>query len=541
MQQEQSTVSDSEGVPSEHDESPSDPRPMVSGTDVEAPESERCKRSDADEETSGVRAPDRANDRGRFIALGVIGALAAAGVGLFALSPKLHPAVDGGAPALALNSAEVAADAGATSAPGAAESSIAIVVKPPEPPRPPPPWRVSSLKNDPAIEVAEGTFGKQGFVEALTKAGVARAEIKKLARAFEGSKRVDHPAPTDTFALARDKSKGTVVAFELATSPADVWQTRVDDSGAGEARFITKKLDLFVDHKRSGVALVLTSDLAKAISAAGLKPEAVDAIDDALEARVEAGALRSGARLRVVTTEDYVDGAFVRARVDALEMVPKSGAPIRVYYYERDVSVTGSARRAPAAGYYDAKGRQPYHGAFRSPLALARVTSRFNPKRMHPVLHTVMPHNGVDFAGATGTPVFAASAGTVLQAGNGGPCGNMVEIGHAGGLSTVYCHLNAFAQGLRAGQKVEQRQLVGYVGKTGRVTGPHLHFGVKRGGVFIDPQSLKMDGVRVLPPADRDAFQKRRQELDAVIDGVALPSAADVPDEPEDKDEVHEE
>jgi murein DD-endopeptidase MepM/ murein hydrolase activator NlpD len=190
----------------------------------------------------------------------------------------------------------------------------------------------------------------------------------------------------------------------------------------------------------------------------------------------------------------------------------------------------------PRAGFYDAKGQQPFRGTFRSPVPLARITSRFNPKRMHPVLHVVMPHNGIDFGATTGTPVFAASSGTVHSAGDSGPCGNMVQIDHASNLSTAYCHLSRFAPGIHSGQHVEARQLVGYVGQTGRVTGPHLHFAVKRGGTFIDPMGLKMDGVRTLPPSDREVFAKRRAELDVALESVALPSADGVAT-PDDKDE----
>jgi murein DD-endopeptidase MepM/ murein hydrolase activator NlpD len=156
------------------------------------------------------------------------------------------------------------------------------------------------------------------------------------------------------------------------------------------------------------------------------------------------------------------------------------------------------------------------------------------------VLHVVMPHNGIDFGASTGTPVFAASSGTVHSAGDGGPCGNMVQIEHGSGLTTAYCHLSRFAPGLRPGQHVEARQLVGYVGQTGRVTGPHLHFAVKRGSNFIDPLALKMDGVRTLPPADREAFAKKRAELDAALEAVTLPSADGVvvvDDKDENKDE----
>lgn len=471
-------------------------------------------------------APPR--DRSRMFVASAVATLLCVGAGLIVAAPKKAVTP----PSIALTSAELATSASASEPGSVSAPVVQTPAKEAPAPRPPPAWRVSSLKVDANVEVIEGSFSKGGFVATLTSANIPRAEIKRVARAFDGVKRLDRPSANDTFIVARDKAKNVVVAFEYATSPFDVWQARSEDEA-----LVAKKLDLFVEHKRVASSLVITADLAKAISTAGLRSEIALAVDDALEGHLEPGALRAGARLRVAATEDWVEGAFARVKVDAIELVPKSGAPLRVYYYERDPSeVEGSARRAPLPGFYDAKGKQPYRGAFRSPLALARVTSRFNPKRMHPVLKVVMPHQGVDFAGSTGTPVYAAGVGSVVQAGNGGPCGNMVEIAHAGGISTVYCHLKGFAQGLRSGQKVEARQLIGYVGQTGRVTGPHLHFGVKKNGVFIDPLSLKMDGVRVLPPADRDSFAKRRGELDAVIDGVALPSAADVPEENDDKD-----
>lgn len=477
-------------------------------------------------------------DRGRAAVLGAVGALVAVGIGLIITSPKKgasnHP------PPLALTSADLAANSNAvTRDAGDANAVTASVVvgAAAQTPRPPPAWRASSLKIDANVEVTEGAFGKNGLVGSLSSAGIPRDEIKRIAHAFEGVRRIDRPAATDTFVVVKDKSKGTILAFEYATSPMDVWQARADDASP-ESRIIAKKLDLFVEHKRVAGGLVVTADLAKAIQAAGLRPEIALAVDDALEGHVEPGVMRAGARMRIAATEDWVEGTFARVKVDAIEFVPKNGAPIRVYFYERDPNeVEGSSRRAPVPGFYDAKGKQPYRGAFRSPLALARVTSRFNPKRMHPVLKVVMPHQGVDFGATTGTPVYASAGGNVVTAGNGGPCGNMVEIDHGNGITTVYCHLKGFAQGLKAGQKVEARQLIGYVGQTGRVTGPHLHFGVKKNGNFIDPLGLKMDGVRVLPPADRDAFAKRRLDYDAIIDGVALPSAADVPEENEDKED----
>lgn len=484
-----------------------------------------------------VRVPppgpsDGGPDRGRVIAIAAMGALVATGVALIVKSPRR---VESPPAALAVTSAQVAASA--PPAPKAADSAAAPAPAPaPQPaPRPPPVWRAANLKGDANVEVIEGTFGKRTFSAAFASAGLSKSELKRLTSAFEGVKRIDRPREKDSFVLAKDRAKGTVAAFEYIASPTEIWQARADDEGRLEA----KKLDLFVEQRRISSALVITADLEKAIEKAGVKKELLELIDDAVEGHVEPGTIKPGVRIRVAASEEWVEGTFSRVRLDGLELVPKSGAPIRVYFYERGPEVEGAKRRAPLPGFYDAKGKQPYRGAFRTPIPLARVTSRFNPKRMHPVLHVVMPHQGVDFAGSTGTPVFASGAGTVVQAGNGGACGNMVEIEHGGGLSTVYCHLSRFAPGLHAGQKVEARQLIGNVGRTGRVTGPHLHFGVKKNGMFIDPLALKMDGVRVLPPADRDAFAKKRAEVDSVIDGIALPSALDVPDEPEQDQDLH--
>jgi len=402
-----------------------------------------------------------------------------------------------------------------------------------------PTWRVSSLKHDAGIELLEGTIGKRTLERSLMQAGLARSEARKITHATSGIRRIsDRSQPKDAFVVAKDRAKGSVVAFEYVTSPTDIWQAKVDQ-GWTDGRLAVRKLELFVDKKRAAAALVVTSDLAHAVTAANLREGAAADIDDALDGHVDLLTLKPGVRMRVAYHEEWVEGAFARLQLDAIEYVPKVGAALRIYQFERDPSAEGSRRHAPHPGFYDAKGQQPFRGTFRSPVPLARVTSRFNPKRMHPVLHVVMPHNGVDFGAGTGTPVYAAAAGTVQSAGDGGACGNMVQIDHAGGLTTAYCHLSRFAPGVHGGTHVEARQLVGYVGQTGRATGPHLHFAVKRGATFIDPLAIKMDGVRTIPPSDRDQFAKRRVELDGALDGITLPpvdgAALSAPDD--DRDE----
>ena len=447
-----------------------------------------------------------------------------------------------------------ALDAGAERPEGeATEAAVAVGLTPLPSPKDPPAtpkgpavWRVTELRDDPKVTFAEGAVGKRTLTAALTKAGLPSREVHRLLKALEGKKKVDRLRPKDTFVFAVDKEKGRLTAFELATSPEDVWQARDEDGS-----LTVKKLELSVERRKVAVGFAVTGELHEAVTRAGLDDDAMKRLDDALDGHFELSDLRPGTRIRLVLTEVRVEGQLAKyAHVDAAEVRPPSGQGVmRVYHFDEDddpddrrgKDKKGKKHDRPT-GFFDAKGHQPYHGGYRSPVPGARISSRFNPQRLHPVLHVVMPHNGIDFAAPTGAKVYAASSGTVLLAGNGGPCGNMVQIEHTGGLVTAYCHLSKFAPGLHAGQHVDTRQLVGLVGATGRVTGPHLHFALKKDGKFIDPMTLKMDGVRVLPARDREAFARARAALDAALDAVPLPAAPSAVDAgPAASDEVYDE
>jgi murein DD-endopeptidase MepM/ murein hydrolase activator NlpD len=406
-------------------------------------------------------------------------------------------------------------------------------------------WRVAQLADDPSVSLVDVPIDRRPLLSALGSAHVTRAEAARITKSLAEVRDVDHFGPKDALTVALDAATKRVVAFELAESPSEVWQAREVTLPDGSVQLESKKLRLEVERVRVGKAIVVGSDLRASFTDAGLAPidEVLALLDDALEGHAELADIRPGARLRLIATQERIDGAFVRwSSLDAVEYFPATpNAPsVRVYLFDTDDTdehgdeASGHGKHR---GWYDAKGRQPVRGGWRSPVPLARIASRFNPHRMHPVLHVVMPHNGVDFAAPPGTPVYAAAAGVVASVGPAGPCGNRVEISHAGGVASVYCHLSRFAQGLHAGQHVEQRQLIAYVGQTGRVTGPHLHFGIRRNGIFVDPMTFRLDGVRVVPRALRDDFDRHRVQLDADLDGIPLPApsvpAIESPSEPE--------
>ena len=323
-----------------------------------------------------------------------------------------------------------------------------------------------------------------------------------------------------------------VIELDHERSPGDVTIVARQDAG-----FAAQNIKKTSESKQLKVAFELGSDYAKSIADAGLDPSLLELLDEALSARHDVGTPKPGSIFRVVVDSIFLDGKFDRYReLLAVEYrASRDAAPVRLYRHPTLSSFANSS-------FFDAKGRQPVEGGkWRMPVAFPRITSRFNPHRMHPILHVVMPHNGCDFAVSVGTPIYSIGAGTVQFRGDAGPSGNLVTIAHEDGFESGYAHLSRFAPAIAPGTHVEAHTLVGYSGTTGRSTGPHLHLSVKHHGVFIDPLSLKLDGVRVVPSPNKTAFAQRKNELDPVLDSIALPAPqTDLPGKPAPSSEPNE-
>jgi murein DD-endopeptidase MepM/ murein hydrolase activator NlpD len=179
---------------------------------------------------------------------------------------------------------------------------------------------------------------------------------------------------------------------------------------------------------------------------------------------------------------------------------------------------------AGKADFYTPEGVSLRKAFLKSPVQFSRISSVFNPRRKHPVLNTIRAHRGVDYAAPTGTPVRAAGAGRLQFRGVKGGFGNVIEIAHAGKVVTRYGHLSRFAKGLSAGSKVEQGQVIGYVGSSGLATGPHLHFEYTERGVYIDPQKAmrKAEPGPPVPAAERGAFDLQTAPLLAQLSARQL-------------------
>ncbi len=173
---------------------------------------------------------------------------------------------------------------------------------------------------------------------------------------------------------------------------------------------------------------------------------------------------------------------------------------------------------------FDTDGKSLRRAFLRAPVEFRRISSQFARARRHPVLGTFRRHEGTDYAANRGTPVMAAGEGTVFRAGRAGGYGNLVELRHRSSITTRYAHLRSFARGVRAGARVVQGQLIGYVGSTGLASGPHLHYEFRVNGVARDSRRVELGNGEPLPAAQREAFARERDRLLALL--TAQPTQA---------------
>lgn len=170
--------------------------------------------------------------------------------------------------------------------------------------------------------------------------------------------------------------------------------------------------------------------------------------------------------------------------------------------------------------YYDENGKQMESFLLVSPIPGAKIVSKFTPKRFHPILKRYRAHLGVDYAAPKGTKIKAAGNGKVIFVGRKNGYGNTIEISHGGEYSTLYAHLSGFAKGIKSGVSVKQNQLIGYVGNTGLSTGSHLHFGLYKNKVAINPQGVVQVQKTNIVTKEQAKFKQMVKDTNAKISQI---------------------
>lgn len=286
---------------------------------------------------------------------------------------------------------------------------------------------------------------------------------------------------------------GTLLGFERRLSPSETLMVRREEQG-----FATELLTNPLESSARTARGVIDSSLFKAAADAGVHDQTTLALAELFGWDIDFVLdIRPGDAFVVTYEELSQDGEYIK---DGPILAAKFINQGREYRAVRYIGPDGEAR------YFTPEGRSLKRAFLRAPLQFSRVSSGFNLRRRHPVLNRIRAHKGVDYAAPIGTPVRAAGDGHVRFAGSKGGYGNVVEIAHPRGVLTVYGHLHRFARGMRAGRRVAQGQVVGYVGQSGLATGPHLHYEYRLNGVHKNPQTVKLPDAAPLSEELRADF-----------------------------------
>lgn len=293
--------------------------------------------------------------------------------------------------------------------------------------------------------------------------------------------------------LVYDRDKASCLVFDC-TEPYDAWV--YEKPVTVEKRFADVTIDnsLWVDMR-----------------AAGVSPLLIVSLSDIYAWTVDFFALQKGDRFRVLYEERMCDGEVIAVDTVRYAVFSHAGEDFPMVMYDQ---------KDGGNIWWNEKGESMRKAFLKAPLNYSRISSGFSYARRHPITRRVQPHTGVDYAAPKGTPVVTIGDGVVTSAKYEGAGGNTVRIRHNSVYSTAYLHLSKYAKGLKAGQRVRQGEVIGYVGSTGRSTGPHLDFRVWKNGTPINPLKMESPPAEPINDSNKEAFTAAAAKYKAQIDSI---------------------
>lgn len=318
------------------------------------------------------------------------------------------------------------------------------------------------------------------------------------------ARRLRRIRPGQSLQYRRDDS-GELAAVRFAFSPLEAVEAVREGDGFA-TRLVTREPErrirvaeatidssLFVASQRVGL------DVATTMNLAGIFQWDIDFVLD----------IREGDAFHLVYEELWLDGERIGSGdILAAEFINQGDSYRAVRYEDAD----------GYASYYTPDGLSMRKAFLRAPVEFSRISSNFNLRRRHPIRNTVRPHRGIDYAAPTGTPIRAAGDGKVMTAASHHANGNYVVLAHGEQYQTKYLHMSRIARGIRPGARVQQGQVIGYVGATGLATGPHLHYEFLVHGVHQNPRTVELPKALPIPDEERMRFMAATRPLMAQLD-----------------------
>ncbi len=263
--------------------------------------------------------------------------------------------------------------------------------------------------------------------------------------------------------------------------------------------------------------VTINSSLWNDMRAAGVSPLLILSLSDIYAWTIDFFGLQKGDRFRVLYEERMCDGEVLAIDTVRYALFSHGGEDLPMVMFNQNDG--GNI-------WWNEKGESMRKAFLKAPLQYSRISSGFSYARKHPVTRRVQPHTGVDYAAPKGTPVMTIGDGVVTSVKYEGAGGNTVRIKHNSVYSTAYLHLSKYAKGLKAGQRVRQGEVIGYVGSTGRSTGPHLDFRVWKNGSPINPLKMDSPPAEPLKQENMDSFKAVAENCKARIDTIQARSIA---------------
>jgi murein DD-endopeptidase MepM/ murein hydrolase activator NlpD len=341
----------------------------------------------------------------------------------------------------------------------------------------------------------------------LTRAGASPAETHAALNSIAEVYNPRQLRPGQQINLFFDRRSGdarlTGVAFRSAPG-ASVTANRTTNGG-----FAARQVEMPTTFENARISAQVRTSLYASALELGATDREIEALADAFAYDVDFQRdVRPGDHFELVFERYYDDEGNTVRTGDLLFVSLETRRGMRNFY----------SFMAPGDGHpdwYDAEGKSARRFLMKTPINGARLSSGFGMRR-HPILGYSRMHRGTDFAAPIGTPILAAGDGTVVRAGPFSTFGNYVRVRHANGYETAYAHMSRFARGVRAGTRVRQGQVIGYVGTTGRSTGPHLHYEVLQRGRQINPMTLRVANGRNLTGRALELFMIERDRIDTL-------------------------
>lgn len=259
---------------------------------------------------------------------------------------------------------------------------------------------------------------------------------------------------------------------------------------------------------------VITSSLSQAMVDAGLSQTLVHELSSVYQWTVDFFRLQKGDNFKIIYNENYINDT-IYAGIESVEatLLNHRDKPYYGFRFVTD-SIKGEA------DYYDEKANTLRSFFLKAPLNYTRISSRYSPRRLHPVTKQVRPHLGTDYAAPHGTPIMTTANGVVERSGYNAGNGNYVKIKHNNTYSTQYLHMSRRA--VNVGQKVKQGDIIGYVGSTGLATGPHVCYRFWYNGKQVDPYAIKLPAAEPIKEELKDSYFKFIKPLKKEIDAYTL-------------------